>query len=58
MMISELTRNGVDYSNDVLYVSYRGKDNSKLAAYFPGRDYYVYSYDSDGSGMLKKYFFE
>jgi len=56
---SDLTRNGVDYSNDVLYVCDRGKENYKLAAYFHGRNYYVYSYNINaGSGILEKYNFK
>ena len=56
MPIQDLTRNDLDYSNSVLYVWDRGKDNQRLMEYYPKKHYYTYSYDKKSKKMhLKKY---
>jgi hypothetical protein len=41
----DLTRNELDYSNDVVYALNRQKENIALMDFYPERDFYLYSYD-------------
>ena len=41
----DLTRNAIDFSNDVLFVMDRGEQNAKLMEFYEDKSYYLYSYD-------------
>jgi hypothetical protein len=43
----DLTRNELDYSNDVVYALNRQKENIALMDFYPERDFYLYSYNRD-----------
>ncbi len=56
MSIGDLTRNDIDFTNDVLYVWYRGKEDAALKAFYPQKSYYLYFYDpARKRGFLAKY---
>jgi 4-amino-4-deoxy-L-arabinose transferase-like glycosyltransferase len=49
----DLTRNGVDFKGEVLYVHHRGLNNWELKARYPGRKSFVFRYDPETkSGSL------
>jgi hypothetical protein len=52
----DLTRNGISFSEDVLYVHDRGSDNRRLLEKHPDRKAFVYTYDPDaGRGRVSPY---
>lgn len=55
MPVRDLTRNGLDYTSDILYVQDLGNENIKLLEYYPGRSFYQYVREPDSvAGRLIK----